>query len=100
MPDPLLRVHALDARYGDFQALFGVSIEIGAGESTLLKCIAGLIRSRPDAIRFDGAPIGGLPAHAVAARGIALVPEGRGLFPSLTVEENLLVGGQLGRRGP
>jgi branched-chain amino acid transport system ATP-binding protein len=112
MPDPLLRVLSLDARYGDFQALFGVSIEIaagqavaviganGAGKSTLLKCIAGLIGSRPDAIRFDGAPIGGLPAHAVAAHGIALVPEGRGLFPSLTVEENLLVGGQLGRPGP
>src|SRR5690242_18040968 len=109
---PLLAVRALDAFYGDFQALFGVSIEVaagqavaviganGAGKSTLLQTIAGAMRSRRDAIVFDGAPIGDLPAHAVAARGIALVPEGRGLFPSLTVEENLLIGGQLKRPGP
>jgi branched-chain amino acid transport system ATP-binding protein len=109
---PLLAVRALDAFYGDIQALFGVSIEVargeavaviganGAGKSALLKTIAGLLRARPDAIAFDGAPIGGLPAHAVASRGIALVPEGRGLFPSLSVEENLVIGGQLGRPGP
>src|SRR3977135_3624414 len=112
MPDLLLTVRALDAHYGDFQALFGVSISVqrgqavaviganGAGKSTLLKSIAGLMRSRPDAIVFDGAPIGDRPAHAVARRGIALVPEGRRLFPSLTVEENLLIGGQGGRPGP
>ncbi len=112
MPErPLLTVRALDAFYGDFQALFGVSIEVaageavaviganGAGKSTLLKSIAGRIRSRPEAIVFDGAPIGSLPAYAVAARGIALVPEGRGLFSSLSVEENLLIGGQLKRHG-
>jgi branched-chain amino acid transport system ATP-binding protein len=111
-PAPLLSVRALDAFYGDFQALFGLSIEVGAGEavavigangagkSTLLKSIAGLLPSRPDAIVFEGAPIGGLAAHAVAGRGIALVPEGRGLFPSLSVEENLLIGGQLNRPGP
>src|SRR5262249_51833579 len=112
MPEPLLTVRGLDAFYGDFQALFGVSLEVaagqavaviganGAGKSTLLKCIAGAMRSRRDAIVFEGMPIGDLPAYAVAARGIALVPEGRGLFPSLTVEENLLIGGQLGRPGP
>jgi branched-chain amino acid transport system ATP-binding protein len=66
----------------------------------LLKCIAGVIASRRDAILFDGEPIGDAPAHAVVARGIALVPEGRRLFPSLSVEENLLIGGQLGRPGP
>ena len=112
MREPLLDVRALDAWYGDFQALFGVSIEVaageviaiiganGAGKSTLLKCIAGAIASRRDAIRFGGEPIGNEPAHAVVARGIALVPEGRRLFPSLSVEENLLIGGQLGRAGP
>jgi branched-chain amino acid transport system ATP-binding protein len=109
---PLLAVRGLDAFYGDFQALFGASMEIargeavaviganGAGKSTLLKSIAGLMRSRPDAIAFEDEAIGGMAAYAVAARGIALVPEGRGLFPSLTVEENLLIGGQLGRPGP
>jgi len=112
MPEPLLVVDALDARYGDIQALFGVSLEVrsgeavaviganGAGKSALLKSIAGLLPSRPAAIAFDGEPIGGLPAYAVAARGIALVPEGRGLFASLSVEENLLIGGQLKRPGP
>ena len=112
MPEGLLQVEALDAFYGDFQALFGVSLRVetgqavaiiganGAGKSTLLKSIAGLMPTRPEAIRFDGAAIGALPAHAVAARGITLVPEGRRLFASLTVEENLLIGGQLGRSGP
>ena len=112
MPDPLLAARALDAFYGDFQALFDVSLDVargeavaviganGAGKSALLKSIAGLVRTRSEAIVFGGAPIGGMPAHAVAARGIALVPEGRGLFPSLSVEENLLIGGQLGRPGP
>src|SRR5215471_17491975 len=112
MPDGLLSVRELDAHYGDFQALFGVSLHVhageavaviganGAGKSTLLGSIAGLLRARPQAIAFNGEPIGALPAHAVAARGIALVPEGRRLFASLSVEENLLVGGQLGRPGP
>jgi branched-chain amino acid transport system ATP-binding protein len=108
----LLQVRALDASYGDFQALFGVSMAIasgevvaviganGAGKSTLLQSIAGLLRSRRDAITFDGEPIGDVPAHARVRRGIALVPEGRRLFPSLTVEENLTIGGQLRRPGP
>ena len=109
---PLLAVRGLEAFYGDIQALFGVSIDVfhgeavaviganGAGKSALLKSIAGLLRAQPDAIVLDGSPIGGEPAHAVAARGIALVPEGRGLFPSLSVEENLLIGGQRRRPGP
>jgi branched-chain amino acid transport system ATP-binding protein len=109
---PILDVRALDAFYGDFQALFGVSMQVaagqvvavvganGAGKSTLLRSIAGLMRSPRDAIHFDGAAIGDLRANAVVARGIALVPEGRRLFPSLSVEENLLIGGQLHRPGP
>jgi branched-chain amino acid transport system ATP-binding protein len=113
MPETmLLDVRDLDAFYGDIQALFGVSMHVahgeavaviganGAGKSALLKSIAGALHSRPDAIVFEGSAIGGLPAYAVAARGIALVPEGRGLFPSLSVEENLLIGGQLKRPGP
>jgi branched-chain amino acid transport system ATP-binding protein len=112
MPETLLEVRALDAHYGDFQALFGVSIKVeagqvvaviganGAGKSTLLQSIAGLIRARRDAIVFEGTTVGDEPAHVMVARGIALVPEGRRLFPSLTVEENLLIGGQLARNGP
>jgi branched-chain amino acid transport system ATP-binding protein len=112
MPEALLEVRALDAHYGDFQALFGVSLQIaageivaviganGAGKSTLLKSIAGLMRTRRDAIVLADEAVGDVPAHAMASRGVALVPEGRRLFPSLTVEENLVIGGQLGRPGP
>jgi branched-chain amino acid transport system ATP-binding protein len=111
MPEPLLDVRTLDAYYGAFQALFGVSMAVaagqvvaviganGAGKSTLLKCLAGALAAPRDAIRFEGLGIGGLPAHAVVRRGIALVPEGRRLFPSLDVEENLLIGAHGGRRG-
>jgi branched-chain amino acid transport system ATP-binding protein len=112
MPDPLLEVRAIDAFYGDFQALFGASLKVnagevvaviganGAGKSTLLKTIAGMMAPRRGDILFDGAAIGGKPAFDVLKRGIALVPEGRRLFPSLTVEENLLIGGQSRRPGP
>jgi branched-chain amino acid transport system ATP-binding protein len=111
MPEPILSVAGLDAFYGDFQALFGVSVAVepgevlaviganGAGKSTFLNAIAGAVPARREAIRFRGEAIGGLSADQVLKRGIALVPEGRKLFPSLSVEENLLVGGQLGRKG-
>ncbi len=105
MPDtPLLSVRALDAFHGDLQALFGVSLAVepgravaiiganGAGKSTLLNSIAGLLASRADAITFAGAEIGNLPANRVVRRGIALVPEGRRLFPRLSVEDNLRLG--------
>jgi branched-chain amino acid transport system ATP-binding protein len=108
----LLEVDRLVARYGDFQALYGVSMTVeagqvvaviganGAGKSTLLKSIAGLMATDPSMIRFDGEAIGGMRAPKLVSLGIALVPEGRRLFPSLSVAENLRVGGQLGRRGP
>ncbi|AXK81297.1 ABC transporter ATP-binding protein [Pseudolabrys taiwanensis] len=112
MPEPLLQVDAIDAFYGDFQALFGVSLSVetgqvvaviganGAGKSTLLKSIAGLMPPRHGEIVFDGHNVAGAPAFDVVKRGIALVPEGRRLFPSLSVEENLLIGGQSKRPGP
>jgi branched-chain amino acid transport system ATP-binding protein len=113
MPDaPLLELRDIDAYYGDFQALFGVSLRVragevvaviganGAGKSTLLKSIAGMMPPCRGDVLFDGAAIGTKPAFEVVARGIALVPEGRRLFPSLTVEENLLIGGQSRRPGP
>jgi branched-chain amino acid transport system ATP-binding protein len=112
MPDALLEVNGIDAFYGDFQALFGVSIRVtrgdivaviganGGGKSTLLKAIAGLLAPARGEIIFDGEQAGGREAYEMVARGVALVPEGRRLFPSLTVEENLLVGGQLRREGP
>jgi len=108
----MLRLEQVRAGYGRTEVLHGVDLVVppgsavallganGAGKSTLLKCIAGAMKSRRDAIVFEGAPIGDQPAHAVVGRGIALVPEGRRLFPSLSVEENLLIGGQLGRAGP
>jgi branched-chain amino acid transport system ATP-binding protein len=111
MPD-LLEVRAIDAFYGDFQALFGVSLRVeagqiiaviganGAGKSTLLKTIAGLMHPHQGEILFKGTALTGMPAFDIVNHGIALVPEGRKLFASLTVEENLLIGGQLRRPGP
>ena len=106
----LLEVAALDAFYGDFQALFGIDARVGegetlavigangAGKSTFLKTLTGLLPAARQAIRFDGEPIGGLPAPEIMKRGIAMVPEGSKLFPSLSVEENLLIGAY-GRAG-
>ena len=98
-----LAVQDLDAGYRDFQALFGVSLDLaegetvaliganGAGKSTLLMTIAGALRPWRGRITLGGADIAGLPDHQRARRGIAIVPEGRRLFPSLTAEENILV---------
>jgi branched-chain amino acid transport system ATP-binding protein len=108
---PLLEVQGLDAWYGDFQALFDVSLDIqegetvaiiganGAGKSTLLRTIAGLLARISGTVRFDAAELAGVPAHRRVELGISLVPEGRRIFPSLSVEENLLVGAQARRPG-
>jgi branched-chain amino acid transport system ATP-binding protein len=102
---PLLQTRGLTAFYGDFQALYGIDTTLekgetiaiiganGAGKSTFLKAIAGLIQGAADSVLLDGSPIGARPAADIVKLGIALVPEGRRLFPSLTVEENLLIGG-------
>ncbi len=107
----LLGTKGLCAFYGDFQALFDLELAVeegetvaviganGAGKTTLLRAIAGALRCSRAMIEFDGAAIGGLSAHEIVRRGIAMVPEGRKLFPSLTVEENLLIGGYCGRGG-
>lgn len=106
----LLEIRRLVGGYGDFQALFGLDLAIaagstlaiiganGAGKSTLLKAITGLVPVARAQILFEGEPIGGLPPAEIMRRGIAMVPEGRRLFPSLSVEENLLVGAW-GRKG-
>ncbi len=100
----LLEIKGLTARYGDFQALFGVDIALaegqtvaiiganGAGKTTLMRSIAGVLRNAPDQVLLNGRSVGALPADEITALGIAMVPEGRKLFPSLSVEENLLIG--------
>jgi branched-chain amino acid transport system ATP-binding protein len=104
MTIPMLETRGLTARYGDFQALYGIDTVIargetiaiiganGAGKSSYLKAIAGLVRAEPGSVLFEGRPIGALGAANVLKLGIAMVPEGRRLFASLTVEENLLIG--------
>ena len=106
----LLSTHALTAQYGQFKALFGVDLHVspgecvaiiganGAGKTTLMRSITGVLRNAPEMILHNGTPIGALPADQILQRGIAMVPEGRKLFPSLSVEENLLIGGQV-RKG-
>jgi branched-chain amino acid transport system ATP-binding protein len=112
MSHPLLQTQGLKAFYGDAQALFGIDFALdagelvaiiganGAGKSTFLKCLTGLVKAQRDAIRWKGQPIGGLPPGVIVQQGLAMVPEGRRLFPSLSVEENLLMGANAQRKGP
>ena len=100
----LLEISGLDVHYGDFQALFGVELSLqrgralalvganGAGKTTLLRTIIGAISPAHGTVRYDGDDITAYAPYRRIRRGIALVPEGRRLFPSLTVEENILVG--------
>jgi branched-chain amino acid transport system ATP-binding protein len=107
----LLIIKNLDAFYGDFQALFGISFEMaeaetvalvganGAGKSTFLKCLTGLLPTSNQSILFRGENFAGTPSFQIARGGIAMSPEGRRLFTSLSVEENLLLGANVGRKG-
>ena len=108
----LLGTHGLTARYGDAQALFGIDFRLepgevvaiiganGAGKSTFMKALTGLVRAPREQVTFEDEPIGGLAPAEIVRRGIALVPEGRRLFPSLSVEENLRMGATAKRAGP
>ena len=100
----LLAVHQLWVAYGGIQAVRALSLEVapgemvcliganGAGKTTTLKAISGLIAPHGGSVHFDGHSITRLPAHEVARRGLALVPEGRGVFPRMSVAENLMMG--------
>ena len=109
---PLLELTAIRAGYGDFQALFDISLEVrageivtliganGAGKTTTLRVISGAVRATSGTVRFDGHDVTGLPAHAMPERGISHVPEARQLFPFMTVEENLDLGAYNQRSRP
>ena len=108
----LLEVHGLVVRYGHFEALHGIDVHVdagevlaviganGAGKSTLMKAVAGILPPAEGSIVFDGDDVSRVTAPRRVRRGIGLTPEGRRIFPSLTVEENLLVGGFSRRPGP
>jgi branched-chain amino acid transport system ATP-binding protein len=103
----MLEIENLEVAYGSIQALHGVSLRVsqgsivtliganGAGKSTTLRAISGLIKARGGKVRYDGEDITNLPPHAIVARGLCHVPEGRMVFANLTVEENLRMGAYL-----
>jgi branched-chain amino acid transport system ATP-binding protein len=107
----MLAVRNLQAAYGPAKVLFDVSFTVGAGEvvtllgrngmgkTTTIKAVMGLLRSAGGAVSFDDRPITGLPPYRIARQGIGLVPEGRQVFPTLTVEENLIATASPGRAG-
>ncbi|MDK2813364.1 MAG: branched-chain amino acid transport system ATP-binding protein [Clostridiales bacterium] len=102
-----LKVDNLSVSYGGIQAVKGVSLQVekgkivtliganGAGKSTILRTIAGIVPAQSGSVSFEGQPITGLPAYEIVQRGITLVPEGRRVFPNLTVLENLKIGAYL-----
>ena len=102
--EPLLTLAGVDAGYGSIRALHGVDLVVnageivtliganGAGKTTTLRAISGMLRPTRGAIAFAGRPINGTPPHALVARGLCHVPEGRGIFANLTVAENLDLG--------
>jgi branched-chain amino acid transport system ATP-binding protein len=105
----LLKVEALEASYGHAQALFGVSFEVqpgevitllgrnGMGRSTTIKCVFGMLPVKLGTISFEGKPVNDLPSHSIARLGLGLVPEGRQIFPNLSVEENLVATARVSR---
>jgi branched-chain amino acid transport system ATP-binding protein len=107
-----LKVSELDVHYKDFQALWNVSVEVkereivsvigadGAGKSTLLNTVSGLLRPSRGKVEFFGERIDGEPPHKTVPKGITLVPEGRRIFPRLTVYENLFMGSYTPRTRP
>ncbi len=107
MTEPILRVRNLTAFYGDVQALWDVSFEAfpgelvvllganGGGKTTTIRAISGMLPPAGGSVEFKGAPIHGLPSSRIVARGVGHVPEGRALFPQMTVRENLLLGAYL-----
>ena len=109
MSEPLLALESVEAGYGDFQALFGVSLSIaagsvttliganGAGKSTTLRVISGLLRPQRGTIHFQGRDISRVKPYEMVERGISHVPEGRQLFPHMSVEENLALGAYVPR---
>jgi len=108
----LLRLEDVRASYGDLQALFGITFEVkageivtliganGAGKTTTLRVISGLLKSRQGKVYFDGQDISKLPPHEIVMRGVSHVPEGRQLFPFMSVEENLALGAYIPRQRP
>jgi branched-chain amino acid transport system ATP-binding protein len=106
-----LEAHALEVSYGQIKAVKGVDIEVkqgelvcliganGAGKTTTLKALSGMLPPSQGEILFEGERITGTPSHVLVRRGIALVPEGRGIFGRLTVEENLRLGAYARRDG-
>lgn len=104
IPAPILQVNDLVVGYGAIEVLHGVSIDVregelvsicgvnGAGKSTLLKSVAGVLKPRSGSVRFKGNEVGGKKPENLHKHGISLVPEGREIFPSLTVGENLRIG--------
>jgi branched-chain amino acid transport system ATP-binding protein len=107
-PAPLLEGRELDTYYGQSHVLRGVSVRIGAGETiglmgrngmgktTLIRTLVGLVRARRGSVLVDGEDVTRLPTFAIARRGIAYVPEGRGIFASLSVAENLAIAERAG----
>jgi len=112
MSEPLLVMDDVQATYGDFQALFNITLQVnageivtlvganGAGKTTTLRVISGLLHPMKGTVRFNGQDISRTPPHRIVELGISHVPEGRQLFPYMTVEENMALGSYIARARP